>query len=225
MNQKLYKLSFLLFFLFISSEIFSNETYHIGKRNNPLFLIVFIIVGITILISSSIVAIMIYYKRKKAKKRIADFERFDTTWNQELIKSRIEIIFFKLQQSITERDLTQIKDYLTEKMYKKQTELIQHLIIKKKINKLESIKLVESTIISVTDFIDDNKDIFTCHVNGKMINYFVDEKTQKIISGDNSHYKPFEELWYFTRQGNNWLLDDIDSKVNIYNLIDNYIEE
>lgn len=225
MNQNLYKLSFLVFFLFISSEIFSNESYHFGKRNNSLFLIVFIIVGITILVSSSVVAIMIYYKRKKAKKRIADFERYDNTWNQELIKSRVETIFFKLQQSITERDLTLVKNYLTEKMYKKQAEIIQYLIIKKKINKLESVKLVESTIISVTDFKDDNKDIFTCHLNGKMINYFVDEKTQKIISGDSSHYKTFEELWYFTRQGNNWLLDDIDSKVNIYNLIDNYIEK
>lgn len=168
---------------------------------------------------------MLFSKRRKARKRIKDFERYDSKWNQEFIKSRIETIFFKLQQSITERDLTLVKDYLTEKMLKKQTDLIQHLINKKKINKLESIKLVESTIISVVDFKDDNKDIFSCHINGKMINYFVDEKTQKIISGDNSHYKPFEELWHFKRKDNNWLLDEIDTKVNIYNLIDNYIEE
>lgn len=225
MNQKLNKSSFLLFFIFISSEIFSNETYHIGKRNNPLYLILFIIVGAAIIISSSIIALMISYKRKKAKKRIAEFERYDNTWNQELIKSRIETIFFKLQQAITERDLTIVKNYLTERMLKKQTELIQDLINKKKINKLESIKLIEANIISVTDFKDDNKDILSCHINGKMINYLVDEKTKKIISGDSLHYKPFEELWHFRKQGNNWLLDDIDSTVNIYNLIDNYTEE
>ena len=66
---------------------------------------------------------MLFSKRRKAKKKINDFERYDSTWNQEFIKSRIETIFFKLQQSITERDLTIVKDYLTEKMLKKQKKI------------------------------------------------------------------------------------------------------
>lgn len=213
--------------ILISSYILLGENFFSVSRSDRRilnFLILIVIVSV-LLIYNIVLSTMLYSKNKKAEESLKDFERYDIVWNKESMKERIEEIFFEVQKAWTARDQNLAKGSLTQKMFEEHKAKTDELINSGVINMLESIKLIEAKIISVADFKDDSKDVFSSHIKGKMINYIIDDKTKKLVSGDDKHYEPFEEIWHFKREGNKWMLNEIDQKVTIYSLLENSPEE
>jgi predicted lipid-binding transport protein (Tim44 family) len=224
MKQKIFSF-FILTILILSCNLLFAQDDYIAYSSSKIFsILIFAIIGGILVVYSSIISIMLFSKRKKANKSLKQFQRQDSIWNHPTMTSRIEEIFFEVHKAWTERDQNIAKESLTQNMFLEQKRKTDKLIKSGRKNVLESINLVEASIISVTDFKDNSKDIFSSHIKGKMINYIIDDKTEKVISGDNKHYKPFEEIWHFKREGNKWVLSEIDQKVTVYNLIDNNIE-
>ena len=75
----------------------------------------------------------------------------------------------------------------------------------------------KATIVEVTDFVDDTRDRFCALIEASMIDYVIDEKTKTSVSGSGVKL-PFQELWHFVRQGDTWVLDQIDQEASIGDL-------
>jgi predicted lipid-binding transport protein (Tim44 family) len=48
-----------------------------------------------------------------------------------------------------------------------------------------------------------------------MIDYTIDDKTNAVISGDNSKPETFKEIWTFIRDRHKWKLDEIDQNITM----------
>ena len=83
---------------------------------------------------------------------------------------------------------------------------------------LEQINLKDAKIVEIIDFEDDTKDAFWVLIHGSMIDYTIDEKTGAVVDGSKED-ESFEELWRFKRERHGWVLDEIDQKVSIVDLV------
>jgi len=163
---------------------------------------------------------IIKYKKSKAERVLAKIEFEDQIWNSNNIAIRINEVFYKVQEAWMARDQNIAKNYMSQKMYdehKLQTDL---LIEKRWINILKDIKIHQSTIISVKDFINNKKDTFSVLISASMIDYHINEETKRVTDGVTYRAQDFEEIWHFIRIDNNWFLDKIYSDINGRDLID-----
>jgi hypothetical protein len=99
--------------------------------------------------------------------------------------------------------------------YKSQTDA---MIARHDLNVLTGIELSDFVIVDVDDFIDGTKDSFVVLMKGSMVDYHVDDRDNKITSGNANKSQEFKELWKFIRAGNNWVVDDIKSEVSLADL-------
>jgi len=171
-----------------------------------------------LLIYSVIVSFLLYKKKKKASRLLDKIEITDPIWNHRNMRARIEKIFFEVQNAWSERNQDLAKESMSSRIYHKHKTQTDQMIKNGKKNQLESINLIEASIISVADFKDDSKDAFSAHIKGKMIDYIIDEKTQEVIKGDNTKYESFTEIWHFIREGNKWVLDEIDQTATLFDI-------
>jgi predicted lipid-binding transport protein (Tim44 family) len=117
--------------------------------------------------------------------------------------------FFKIQGAWTIRDMSGVKDLLTEEMLGIVQGDAEKLRAEKKMNRLEniavrSVDLVESWQESGNDFI-------TVRLYANLLDFVEDEKTGQVLSGSKSEPVKFEEYWTFTRPVGNhpWRLSAI----------------
>jgi hypothetical protein len=167
-------------------------------------------------------AIITHYARKKnkqAKALISKISQIDKAWNFNALKARIEETFFKVQIAWRDRDQDIAKDYMSERLYKKHKIQTSYMRQKQRRNIMENINLKEAKVVEIMDYIDDSQDSFWVYIVGSMIDYTIDDKTGKIIDGKKINL-PFKELWRFIRQGDTWVLDEIDQNVTISDLRD-----
>lgn len=168
-----------------------------------------------LLIYAAIVSVMLERKRNKAKRLLKQLESEDPLWNHRRMKARIEEIFLKVQKAWMERDQDIAKDFMSNRIYTKHKMQTDEMIENGRKNVLAKINLKEAMIISVADYNDDTKDSFSAHIKGSMIDYDVDDKTGNLLSGDKTKIETFKEIWHFIREGNKWVLDEIDQNVTI----------
>ena len=76
-------------------------------------------------------------------------------------------------------------------------------------NVLKKIRLINLRPISIHDDKNDDKDLVWFYINGSMIDYMIDTRTNENIDGNSSFSKPFVEFWQFTRKGDKWVLSKI----------------
>ncbi len=215
----------ILFWLISSFDLVAQNQGNHPYQKNQIGLYLFLVLAFLYGIYISIKSIMLFYKRKKAKRLLNDFARQDLAWDPIMMKERIQKVFFEVQKAWVERNQDLAREFMSDKMFEEQKLKTDFLINSGRKNILESIRLDETSIISVTDFKENSKDKFSAHIKGRMINYIINDRTLKVTSGDNKHYTPFEEVWHFIRIGNKWVFNEIDQNITIYDLIDNSEEE
>lgn len=173
-----------------------------------------------IIIYSIILTWLVARKNRQSKKLLRELARHDQSWDMNRIKQRIETIYFKVQEAWMERDQDLAKEFMSERLYRKHKMQTDLMIKQGEQNVLERINLKKVTIVEVADFKDDSNDRIWVQIEGSMIDYVIDDKTRKLISGDRGKIEEFEELWKFTKDANNeWVLDEIDQKVEISDLM------
>jgi hypothetical protein len=166
-------------------------------------------------------AILTYQVRSKSiacKELLARLEKLDPSWDLDSIRHRVEEVFFKVQQAWMERNQDLAKDYMSSALYQKHKLQTDQLIAQNRKNVLENINLIEVRVVDVEDFLDNKKDLFWTHIEGSMIDYTIDDRTDRVLFGNRSKAETFTELWKFVRVTNTWVLDEIDQKVSIFDL-------
>ena len=156
---------------------------------------------------------MMVRKNERARALLEMIDDSDPIWDRDKMLARIEEIYFAVQKAWTDRDQDIAKEYMSERIYKKHKAQTDGMKADGLINKLERINLEDVMIIGVIDFKDDSKDRFKAVIFGGMVDYMWDEKSEMIINGT-KEYKSFVEIWNFIRQGDKWVLDQIEQSVD-----------
>jgi predicted lipid-binding transport protein (Tim44 family) len=141
---------------------------------------------------------------------LANIRQFDPYFDEAKFQEWGTDTFFKIQGAWANRDMTTVRNLLTDEMYRIFQADAEALKAQKKINRLEniavrSVDITEAWQESGTDFV-------TVRVFANLLDYNVDETTGQVVEGSKTEPVKFEEYWTFTRSvGNNpWQLSAIN---------------
>ncbi len=168
---------------------------------------------------------MIHKKKKESKKLIKELEKFDSSWNYKELRSIVKETFYKVQNAWADRNQDLAKKYMSERLYELHKGKTDWMIVRHEKNILKRIKLIDAKPVGVEDYKDNDKDVVWFYIKGSMIDYIVDDRTMKMISGSKLRSN-FVEYWKFTRKGCTWVLDEIRQVEDIQgiNFFDNTSE-
>lgn len=223
--MKLLQLKNLLMFVLISGilfyipvAVFARGGGGGGKGGGALGWLEIILIPIIIIY----MVIITYYLRKRhseAKNLANKIERQDPIWSEGKIKYDVEKTFYMIQEAWMERNQDIAKDYMSESLYNTHKAQTDAMIASNRKNILEKVKLKDVKLVEVEDFKDDTNDNFWVYITGSMIDYIINDETEKVISGDYKKPEKFHELWRFMRGSDRWVLDEIESKDILSNLM------
>ena len=135
--------------------------------------------------------------------------QMDSTFDEKGFQDLCMDHFFKIQGAWTNRDISGIKNLLTEEMVGIIQGDAEKLRVEKRVNRLENIAV---RAVDITEaWQESGQDFITVRFYANLLDYVEDETTGKVLSGSRTDPVKFEEFWTFTRPvGNNpWKLSAI----------------
>ena len=114
--------------------------------------------------------------------------------------------FFKIQGAWNKQDVTALRTFCGGELMKSwEDELAQHKQRGQR-NRMDNIALRESEVTEV--WTESGEDFITVRLHANLLDFTVDEKSGKVVSGSDSEPVEFEEFWTFSRPvgPNGWKL-------------------
>ena len=105
--------------------------------------------------------------------------------------------FFKIQGAWANRDMSGIRNLLTDEMYKALQEEADQLRAKQRINRLDNIAVRSVEITEIWQ--EGGADFITAKIYANLLDYTTDERTGEVVSGSRTEPVKFQEYWTFTR--------------------------
>jgi predicted lipid-binding transport protein (Tim44 family) len=141
---------------------------------------------------------------------IRHIREMDPNFDEGLFKDTAMDIFFKVQGAWMNRDLSTVKNLLTDEMKGVVQRDIDALLRDKKVNRLENIAVRKVEIIETWQ--ETGQDFLTVLLTANLLDYTTDDSTGEVVEGSKTDPVRFEEFWTFTRPvGNNpWKLSAIN---------------
>jgi len=136
--------------------------------------------------------------------------QMDPAFDEQQFKDQCMDNFFKVQGAWANRDMSAVRDILTDEMNRILQDDANALKLKKRINRLENIAV--RTVEPAEVWQESGRDFITVRFYANLLDYTTDETTGEVISGSKTDPVKFEEFWTFTRPvGNNpWQLSAIN---------------
>ena len=135
-------------------------------------------------------------KSKKTEKLLEFIGRTDEAWRTNKLTTRARKLFLVMQEQWQARDYLPIKDEMSPVIYKDHTSQLDGLRRNKEINVIENLKVLSVHLVGVRYTHDPEDREFTALITASGKNYYVDEKTKKIVRGDKTPGK-HQEFWTF----------------------------
>jgi predicted lipid-binding transport protein (Tim44 family) len=105
--------------------------------------------------------------------------------------------FFKIQSAWMARDMGPVRDLMTPEMYEQMQKDCARLRAERRSNRLENIAV---RYIEVTEaWQESGQDFVTVRILASLLDYTVEEGTQRVLEGSNTEPVQCEEYWTFTR--------------------------
>ncbi len=135
--------------------------------------------------------------------------QMDSSFDEARFQDQCMDAFFKIQGAWANRDMSTVKNMLTEEMYGILQGDAEKLKADHQINRLENIAVRSVDITEAWQ--ETGRDYITVRVYANLLDYTVDEASDQVLSGSKTDPVKFEEYWTFTRAvGNNpWQLSAI----------------
>ncbi len=105
--------------------------------------------------------------------------------------------FFKIQGAWANRDMSSVRDLLTDQMYRTIEGDAEKLRAEKRFNKLDNIAVRSTDIVEAWQ--ESGSDFITVRFYANLLDYTTDEATGQVVSGSRTDPVKFEEYWTFTR--------------------------
>jgi predicted lipid-binding transport protein (Tim44 family) len=106
--------------------------------------------------------------------------------------------FFLIQGAWANRDMSSVRDILTDGMFGTLREDAEKLKAKKQINRLENIAVRSVEITELWQ--EGGEDFITVKFYANLLDYTIDEQTGQVVTGSRTEPVKFNEYWTFTRQ-------------------------
>jgi predicted lipid-binding transport protein (Tim44 family) len=118
--------------------------------------------------------------------------------------------FFQIQAAWMRRDLEKLRPLLTEEMQAAFAKQIDTAKAKRQINKLENITVRSVELTEAWQ--EQGQDYITVRLLANLLDYTVDEATERVVDGSDSAPVKFEEFWTWVRPvgRNDWRLSAIN---------------
>jgi len=141
---------------------------------------------------------------------LANIRQYDPSFDEAKFQELCMDTFFKIQGAWSNRDMTTIRNLLTDEMFRILQGDAEALKAQKKINRLENIAVRSVDITEAWQ--ESGSEFITARVYANLLDYSVDEITGQVVEGSKTEPVKFEEYWTFTRPvGNNpWQLSAIN---------------
>jgi len=136
--------------------------------------------------------------------------QLDSAFDEQQFRDQCMDNFFKIQGAWANRDMSAVRELLTDEMNRILQDDANDLKLKKQINRLENIAV--RTVEPIEAWQESGKDFITVRFYANLLDYTTDETTGEVVSGSKTDPVKFEEFWTFTRPaGNNsWQLSAIN---------------
>ncbi len=141
---------------------------------------------------------------------IGHIREMDPHFDEGLFKETVMDVFFKVQGAWMNRDLSTVRNLLTDEMKDVVQSDIDALLRDKKVNRLENIAVRKVKIVETWQ--ETGRDFLTVLFTANLLDYTADDSTGAVVEGSKTVPVKFEEFWTFTRPvGNNpWKLSAIN---------------
>lgn len=137
-------------------------------------------------------------------------KQMDPSFEEAKFQDQCMDAFFKVQGAFANRDLSGVRNLLTDEMYRLLQADADKLKADKQINRLENIAVRSVDLTEAWQ--ESGADFITVRVYANLLDYTVDETTGEVLSGSKTDPVKFEEYWTFSRPvGHNpWQLSAIN---------------
>ena len=144
------------------------------------------------------------------EKGLSYIRQMDPSFDEKKFQDVCMDNFFKIQGAWANRDMSGVKNLLTEEMSRIIQGDAEKLKSERKMNKLENIAVRSVDIVEAWQ--ESGKDYLTVRFFANLLDYTVDETTSQVVSGSKTEPVKFEEYWTFTRTvgDNPWQLSAIN---------------
>lgn len=175
-----------------------------------------------------IVPFMIYYfywqrarKIKQSKKLLNKLVIEDSIWNIDSLKETARLTYLSIQEARKNRDLSNLKLKVTDNFHQIIQLELDNLNQNQIIHYRENLQIKVLEIIGIEDFQNDSKDRFKAYFEVYLFTY---SSYKGEINKFTEKQRREEEIYCFVRNGDKWLLDNIEdtyhsdnvSKVKIF---------
>jgi predicted lipid-binding transport protein (Tim44 family) len=124
-------------------------------------------------------------------------KQMDPSFDETQFPDQVLDFFFRVQGAWANRDMTPMKDELTDEMHQLLQEDAERLKTEGRINRMENIAVRSVDITEIWQ--EAGMDYITVRVYANLLDYMVDDQTGEVVSGSKSEPVKFEEYWTFTR--------------------------
>jgi predicted lipid-binding transport protein (Tim44 family) len=141
---------------------------------------------------------------------LGHIRQMDPRFDEQKFKDQCMDNFFTVQGAWGNRDLSAIRNLLTDEMHGILQGDADELKTKKRINRLENIAV--RAVEPIEAWQEAGNDFITVRFYANLLDYTIDETSGEVVSGSKTAPVKFEEFWTFTRPvGNNpWQLSAIN---------------
>lgn len=151
-----------------------------------------------------------YEPQNDAAAGLSHIRQMDPTFDEKRFTDGCMDQFFLIQGAWANRDMSGVRNSLTDEMFRKLQEDAEQLKVKKQINRLDNIAVRSVDITEVWQ--EGGEDFITVKLYANLLDYTIDEQTGQLLAGSRTEPVKFNEYWTFTRPvGNNpWKLSAIN---------------
>ncbi len=161
---------------------------------------------------------MILWKRRSKSGLLRKLFPSDVIWDSEQLKLNSNRTFLQVQDAWEHRDIDQVKDLLTSELHRRYKAMTEHMTENGELNIIRDVKITENLIIR-GEYPADSNDRYIARISGTLVDYTINESTRETIKNKDRKPARFSDTYHFVKYGNDWLLEDIDNSVNLWELL------
>jgi len=148
-------------------------------------------------------------KAEKTAKLLAFIARQDPAFKPEELQRVAHATFLKLQACWQSREYDPMKPLLMPDLYNQHLAQLAAMRQDHEVNMIEGLNVERVNIVNVRYTNEPDHREFTALISAQATDYYVDDRTQERLRGDEAPAK-FQEFWTFQLQSGAWLLREIE---------------
>ncbi len=148
-------------------------------------------------------------KAGKTLKLLAFISKVDAAWAPDDLCAHVQMVFVKLQACWTARDYTPMEPLMMRDLYEEHCAQLRGLIKTHEINCIDSLTVETIDLVHVSYTDKKENRAFTALITARARDYYVDDRTQSFLRGDDGPQR-FQEFWTFQWCDGAWELREIE---------------